>query len=196
MRNPLRRLYNWVLHWADTPYGGYALASIAFSESVFFPIPPDILLIPLALSKPKRAFTYATITTALSVIGGIAGYIVGLWLMERVGIPLLRFYSAMDEFHTVADYYNRYNAVAVGIAGFTPIPFKVFTIAAGACRINFPTFVLAATVSRGARFFIVSTLLFFFGKDAKTFIDKYFNILALIFGLLILLGFVLLRFVI
>ena len=116
--------------------------------------------------------------------------------MNIIGIPLLRFYGAFDKFNLVARYYNEYNAIAVGIAGFTPIPFKVFTITAGACRINFPVFVLAAAISRGARFFIVSTLLFYFGEKAKVFIDKHFNPLALLFGLLIVLGFIVLKFIV
>jgi len=195
MRNPLKSLYDWVLHWADTKYGTLALVLVAFSESSFFPIPPDVLLIPLSLSKPKKAFYYAGLTTLFSVLGAIGGYLIGLWLMDTVGYPILQFYSATDKFGMVALYYNKYNALAVGIAGFTPIPYKVFTIAAGACRINFPIFLIASIVSRGARFFIVATLLHFFGAKAKIFIDKHFNLLSLIFAILLIAGFVVIRYI-
>ncbi|MBN1755137.1 DedA family protein [bacterium] len=195
-RNPIKRLYHWVLHWADTPYGALALFIVAFSESSFFPVPPDILLIALALSKPKKAYMYALICTIGSVLGGILGYFIGYAFMETLGFKILNFYGVLDKFEMIAQYYNRYNALAVGAAGFTPIPYKVFTIAAGACQINFPVFLIASIVSRGMRFFLQALLLSLFGEKIKNFIDKYFNLLSLLFLILIIMGFVVVKLVI
>ncbi len=186
----LKKLYDWVLGWANTPYGGPALFFLAFSESSFFPIPPDVLLIPLGLSRPRKAFYYAALSSVGSVLGGIFGYLIGLFLMDSVGMPILRAYGLMEKYNYVSALYNQYNALAVGIAGFTPLPYKLFTIAAGACKINFPVFLMASAVSRSARFFLVSTLVYFFGERARAFIDKYFNWLAIAFALLLIGGFI------
>jgi len=196
MRNPLKRLYDWTMGFAHTKYGSLALVVDAFAESSFFPVPPDIILIPLSLSRPKRAFYYAGLCTIFSVIGGIFGYLIGLFLMKAIGLPILRFYNLYDKYLIVAEYYKKYDAIAVGIAGFTPLPYKLFTIAAGACRINFPVFVVASILSRGARFFIVSSLLYFLGEPAKVFIERYFNLLALLFGILLVGGFIILRYLV
>ncbi len=190
----LRKLYDWVLSWAYTPYGSPALFFLAFSESSFFPVPPDVLLIPLGLSKPKKALHYAALSSLGSVIGGAFGYLIGFFLMNSVGIPILRAYGLMEKYHYVSALYNQYNALAVGIAGFTPIPYKLFTIAAGACKINFVVFLIASAASRSARFFLVSALVYFFGERARAFIDKYFNWLALAFGILLIGGFVAVKF--
>lgn len=190
MKNPIRKLYDWTLSFAYTKYGTLALNIVAFAESSFFPVAPDTLLIPLALSRPKKAFYYASLCTAFSVLGGVAGYIIGAFLMEKVGIPILKLYKLLDKFNTVAEYYRRYDFIAVGIAGFTPLPYKIFTIGAGACKINILNFIIASIVSRGARFFIVSSLLYTLGEPVKTFIDRYFNLLTLIFVILLVFGFI------
>ncbi|MEA1935573.1 MAG: YqaA family protein [Thermodesulfobacteriota bacterium] len=190
----LRRLYDWVQHFAETPYGSWALFLLAFAESSFFPVPPDILLIALAASIPSKAFRYALICSVGSVLGGIFGYIIGYQFMEFVGFGILNFYGLTDKYESVAELYNRYNAWAVGIAGFTPIPYKVFTISAGAFKVNFGVFLLASIVSRSARFFIVAGLIYVFGAQIRAFIEKYFNILAVIFVLLLVAGFILIRF--
>ena len=187
----LRRLYDWVQHFAETPYGSWALFLLAFAESSFFPVPPDILLIALAVSIPSKAFRYALICSVGSVLGGIFGYVIGYQFMEFVGFGILNFYGLTDKYESVAELYNRYNAWAVGIAGFTPIPYKVFTISAGAFKINFGVFLLASIVSRSARFFIVAGLIYVFGAQIRAFIEKYFNILAVIFVLLLIGGFIL-----
>ncbi len=192
----LRKLYDWVLGWAYTPYASPALLFLAFSESSFFPVPPDVLLIPLGLSKPKKAFYYATLSSLGSVIGGAFGYLIGLFLMNSVGFPILKAYGLMDKYNYVSALYNQYNALAVGIAGFTPIPYKLFTIAAGACKINFIIFLIASAASRSARFFLVSALVYFFGERARVFIDKYFNWLAIAFGILLVGGFIAVKFAI
>jgi membrane protein YqaA with SNARE-associated domain len=191
----LRRLYDWVLHWAETPYGTWALFFLALAESSFFPIPPDVLLIALAISIPAKSFRYALVCTVGSLIGGVIGYLIGYQFMEIVGLQILEFYGLMAKFNAVGDLYNKYNALAVGIAGFTPIPYKVFTISAGAFGINFPIFLAASAVSRAARFFIVGWLIYKFGPGIRAFIDRYFNILAVVFVILLVGGFILIRYI-
>ncbi|MBN2179173.1 MAG: DedA family protein [Deltaproteobacteria bacterium] len=191
----LRRLYDWVLHWAETPYGTWALFFLALAESSFFPIPPDVLLIALAISIPAKSFRYALVCTVGSLIGGVIGYLIGYQFMELVGLQILEFYGLMAKFNAVGDLYNKYNALAVGIAGFTPIPYKVFTISAGAFGINFPIFLAASAVSRAARFFIVGWLIYKFGPGIRAFIDRYFNILAVVFVILLVGGFILIRYI-
>jgi len=191
----LKNLYKWVLKWADTPYGGWALFIFAFSESSFFPIPPDVLLIALAVGKPKKALTFALICSIGSVLGGILGYLIGWQFMAVVGHKIIAFYGLTEKVATIASLYNQYNAWAVGIAGFTPIPYKVFTITAGAFKINFLIFVLASTVSRSARFFLVGGLIFMFGPRIQVFIDTYFNILAIAFTVLLIASFFLIKII-
>ena len=194
MRNPIRVTYEWVLSWADRPGGVWALAGIAFAESSFFPIPPDILLIPLCLSAPKRAFWYAGLCTAASVLGGMAGYAIGLLFFESVGGGIIEFYSLGDLFGQVGDLYTQYAGWLVAAAGFTPIPYKVFTIAAGFFEVNFPIFVVASIVGRGGRFFLVAGLLRWFGEPMKDFIDRYFNWLTAALVVLFVGGFVVIKF--
>ncbi len=193
--NWLRKLYDWVLHWAQTPYGVPALFILAFAESSFFPVPPDVLLIALAISIPRRAFYYALICAVGSVLGGMLGYLIGYQFMETVGNRIIEFYGVTGQWTYVGELYKHYAAWAVGIAGFTPIPYKVFTIAGGAFQIDFLVFVLASAISRSARFFIVAALIYFFGPPIRAFIDKYFNTLAIAFVILLVGGFVLVRYV-
>ena len=190
----LRRLYNWVLNWAETPYGVWALFLLAFCESSFFPIPPDILLIALAVSIPKKSFRYALICSAGSVLGGCFGYLIGWQFMSGIGEHIINFYGLADKFEYIRTLYTRYDAWAIGIAGFTPIPYKVFTISAGAFNINFSVFVIASVISRSARFFLVGGLIYVFGPGIRTFIDRYFNILASAFVVLLVAGFVIIKY--
>ena len=191
----LKRLYDWVTHWAFTPFGPIALFVLAFAESSFFPIPPDVLLIALALGFPARAFRFAGICTVGSVLGGMLGYAIGLMFFSVVGEPILRFYGYTDQFASVQSLYERYDVWFVGAAGFSPIPYKVFTIAAGAFDMDLPRFVVASALSRGARFFLVSALIFRFGSPIKTIIDKYFNLLTILFIILLVLGFIVVKFI-
>ncbi len=193
-RNPIRVTYDWVLSWADRPGGPWALAGISFAESSFFPIPPDILLIPLCLSAPRRAFWYAGLCTVASVFGGIFGYAIGMLFFDSVGQRIVDFYNLTGFFETVGGLYAEYTAVAVIIAGFTPIPYKVFTIAAGLFRVNFPVFVVASIIGRGGRFFLVAGLLRLFGEPMKDFIDRYFNWLTVALAALLVAGFAVLNF--
>lgn len=190
----LRRLYDWVLHWAETPYGGWALFALAFCESSFFPIPPDILLIALAVGVPKKSLRYALICSIGSVLGGCLGYLIGWQFMAAVGNRIIAFYNLADKVSLIADMFRTYDAWAIGIAGFTPIPYKVFTISAGMFEINFPVFLLASAVSRSARFFLIGGLIYIFGPAIQAFIDRYFNILAVSFTVLLVAGFILLKY--
>lgn len=191
----LRSLYERVLRWAESPYAEWALFLVAISESSFFPIAPDVLLIALAIAVPGRSFRYALNCTCGSVLGGMLGYLIGLKFMDLVGFPIVRFYGLADHYQHVRDLFQRYDALAIAIAGFTPIPYKIFTIAAGAFRIDFTTFVLASVASRGARFFLVAALIYMFGASIRAFIDRYFNLLAVAFSVLLILGFVTLKFI-
>ncbi|MBW1890528.1 MAG: DedA family protein [Deltaproteobacteria bacterium] len=191
----LKKLYHWVLHWSETPYGTWALFILAFSESSFFPLPPDVLLIALAVGKPEKSMKFAAVCTLGSVLGGMLGYLIGWQFMAAVGEKIVEFYGLTDKVDYIEVLYNRYDAWAVGIAGFTPIPYKVFTIAAGAFKISFVVFIVASTVSRSARFFLVGGLIYFFGPGIQAFIDKYFNLLAVVFTVLLVGSFVFLKYI-
>lgn len=184
-----RRLYDWTLHWAHTPYGTIALFALAFCESSFFPIPPDVLLMALAFSIPKKSFKYAAICSVGSVVGGCFGYFIGYQFFEFVGLPILNFYGIMDKFNFVKEKYNANAFTTISVAGFTPIPYKLFTIAAGVCKINLWIFIIASAVSRSGRFFIVAGLVYLFGPKIKVFIDRYFNIISIAFVVLLMVGF-------
>ena len=192
----IRRLYDWVLGWAETPYGTPALCILAFAESSFFPIPADVLLIALSFGKPKRALYYAALCTGGSVIGGIFGYYIGLQLMDLIGFKIIEFYGLTSDYETIGALYNRYDALAVFVAGFTPIPYKVATITAGAFNISFFTFTIVSIISRGGRFFTVAVLIYFFGPKIKRYIDKYFNALVILFTILLIGGFLIGKLVI
>lgn len=188
-----RRLYRWVLSWADHRQATWALFALAFAEASFFPIPPDVLLIALCLGRPRRALWYAGICTAGSVLGGLAGYGIGHALYDTVGRSILEFYGLTDRYERVQELYRQYDVWAVGIAGFTPIPFKVFTVTAGLFGISLPGFVVAATVSRGLRFALVAGVLRLWGEPAREFIDRHLGILTILFVVLLIGGFVLIR---
>lgn len=196
-RNPLRRLYDWMLAWAHRPSGPAALGVISFAESSFFPIPPDPLLIALALGRPKRALFFALICTVGSVLGGMFGYWIGHALWEGVsGFFFARVPGVTPHsFEMVQSLYNKYDFWAVFLAGFTPLPYKVFTLASGVFAISFPIFVIASTISRGARFFILAGLVHWKGPEIKGFIDRHFNRLAWAFAVLLVAGFVTLKYI-
>jgi membrane protein YqaA with SNARE-associated domain len=190
-----RRLYDWVLHWADTPYGVPALFFLSFAESSFFPIPPDVLLFPLCLSKPLKSFKFALITSLGSVFGGVAGYLIGYGVWSLVGAFFFNYVPgfSQEKFNLVQDLFSQYNFWIVFAAGFTPIPYKVFTIGAGVFNVSFPLFFLASVCSRSLRFFLLAGMVYFFGDPIKSFIDKYFNLLTWAFSILLVGGFLLLN---
>lgn len=190
----LKRMYDWVTGWAKSPYGGWAIFILAFCESSFFPIPPDVLLIALSLGLPKKALKYALICSVGSVLGGMFGYFLGWQFMAVVGERIIAFYHFADQFARVEALYREYGAWITFIAGFTLLPYKLFTIAAGAFDISFPVFVVASAISRSARFFLVAGLFYAFGATIKPYIDKYFNLLVIIFTILLIGGFILIKY--
>jgi membrane protein YqaA with SNARE-associated domain len=173
----------------------WALAAISFIESSIFPIPPDVLLIPMVLAARERAWRIAWVCTLASVLGGIAGYGIGYFLFETVGQPLLAFYGYTDRFTRFSAAYNEWGAWIVAGAGLTPFPYKVITIASGVTGLDLPTFIVASIASRGLRFFIEAALLWRFGAPIRTFIDRYLAWLTAIFFAGLLGGFVAVRYV-
>ncbi|MCB9845743.1 MAG: DedA family protein [Phycisphaeraceae bacterium] len=188
-----RRMYDWVLSWAHSRFGTPALALLSFAESSFFPIPPDVLQIALTLERRSRAFFYALVSAAASVAGGLLGYLIGwgLWGgLQGLFIPHLFGQGAFDR---VGAWYQHYDFWIIFIAAFTPIPYKVFTIAAGVFGVGIPGFLLASAIGRSARFFLVALLLYHYGEPMKRFIEKYFNLLTLLAGAALVGAVVLLR---
>jgi len=191
--NLFRSLYNWTLKKAEHKYSSWVLSIVSFSESSFFPIPPDVLLIPMIIAKRTKAWTYALICTLSSVIGGVAGYAIGFFLFNSIGILIVEFYHLSNSFNTFENYYKEYGILIVLGAGFTPFPFKFITIASGVFSLNIFLFILTAFVARGLRFYLLACLLFIFGEKIKILIDKYFNILAVLFFILLLGSFMLIK---
>lgn len=191
----IKKLYDWVLHWAETPYGIPALFLLSFSESSFFPVPPDVLLIALAISIPKKSFKFAMICTVGSVLGGVLGYGIGLYGYEMVGKPIVDFYHGQEIMNMIKLQYEQHGFVGILIAAITPIPYKVFTIASGVFEFDFFSFLTASIIGRSTRFFIVAGLIWKFGPSIKNFIDKYFNILCIAFMVLLAGGFFILKYV-
>jgi membrane protein YqaA with SNARE-associated domain len=199
----LKNLYNWVLHWAETPYGPWALFLLSFAEASFFPIPPDPLLIALVLGLRTKAFRFALICSVASVLGALLGYAIGYfawWTPSGEFTPVASFFFlnipgfTQDRFFVVKELYDRWNFWIVFTAGFTPLPYKVFTISGGAFDINLFMFSLASIISRSARFFLVAGLIWKYGETIKSFIDRYFNLLAILFTVLLIGGFILIKY--
>ncbi|MBN1271178.1 MAG: DedA family protein [Candidatus Aminicenantes bacterium] len=193
----LRKLYDWVLHWAETPYGPLALFCLAFAESSFFPVPPDVLLIALCLGAIKKSWRFALITSIASILGGMMGYLIGFGLWETVDSFFFKYIPGFtpELFEKVMLNFNKYGFWYVFSAGFTPIPYKIFTIASGVFRMNFFLFVVASSISRSMRFFAVAALFRKFGPGVKIFIDKYFNLLAFAFLFLLIGGFLVIKYI-
>jgi membrane protein YqaA with SNARE-associated domain len=191
----LRRLYDLCMEWISGKYGVWVLFFIAFVESSFFPIPPDVFLIAMCVARPVLSFRYAAVCSVGSVLGGAFGYGLGYWFMDGVGMPIVEWYGLADKYQLVQHYFKEYDVWIVGTAGFTPIPYKLFTITAGFVQSNFITFMVVSLLARSARFFLVAGLIWKFGPQIKNFIDRYFNILSLTFVVLLLGGFVLIKLV-
>ena len=192
-----KKLYDWMLHWADTPYGLFALFLLALAESSFFPIPVDPLLIALCLGAIKKSWRFAFYTSIASVMGGMIGYWIGFGIWEGVDSFFFKYVPGFSEalFNGVMANFNEYGFWYVFAAGFTPIPYKVFTIASGVFKLNFFLFVIASMISRSLRFFLIAALFRKFGPEIKNFIDKYFNLLAILFFILLLGGFLVIKFI-
>ena len=189
----LKRCYDWVMGWSDSPYGTPALFLIAFAESSFFPVPPDVLLMALAISASSRSLFYALVCSVGSVLGGVVGYVIGLEFYELVGHRIIDLYGVSEQFDAVGGRYKERAFIAVAVAGFTPIPYKVFTISAGLFRIPLLTFVAGSVLGRSGRFFLVGGLFRLFGPSIRTFVDRYFNLLSILFVILLVLGFVVIK---
>ena len=197
-----RSIYDWVLSWSEKPGGPTALGIISFMEASFFPIPPDVLLIPLAIGNQKRAIWFASICSICSIVGAVAGYLIGYFVWWNNFGEFSKFAGlffdfipgfSIESFANIQSKYELWNFWIIFTAGFTPIPFKLFTISAGAFKINFMAFLFASFVGRSARFLLVSLLIKKFGKPIKTFIDSYFNLLAILFSILLIGGFLLVK---
>jgi len=189
----VRQIYDRSLLWVQSPSGVWALFFLAIAESSFFPIPPDIFLMVLCISVPRRSFRYAAICAAGSVIGGAIGYGLGMGFMDTIGMKILAWYGLHDKYEVAQNLYQQYDALAVGAAGFTPLPYKLFTITAGAFKINFATFILVSLVARSARFFLVAAFIYKFGAPVRHFIERYFNLLSILFFILLVGGFLVVK---
>lgn len=191
----IRGLYDWTLRLAEHPRALLALAIVAFVESSVFPIPPDILMIPMILATPRRAFVIAGVATVASVVGGMFGYWIGAVLFDQIGLPVLEFYGKTANFETFRQTYNDWGAWAVLIAGVTPFPYKVVTILSGSTGLNIWVFTVASIVARGLRFFIVAALLWKFGPPIRDFIERRLGLMFTLFVAALIGGFVVLRYI-
>ena len=185
----LRRLYDWTLRLAGHPRAGGALAGVSFAESTVFPIPPDVLLIPMVLAQPERAWRYAGLCSLASVAGALLGYAIGAVLFEAVARPILDFYGYNADVGAFEALYHQYGAWIVAVGGFTPIPFKVVSVVSGAAGLNIAVFTLACLISRAGRFFLIAALVWKYGPPMRSFIERHFGWLSMIFCLFLIGGF-------
>lgn len=193
----LRRLYDFTMGLAAHRHAPWALFGVSFAESSVFPIPPDVMLIPMVLAKRARAWLYAFIATFGSILGGIAGYAIGYFLFDQIGEPLLNLYDPdRAAWNSFSGLYKEWGFWIVFAAGFSPLPYKIFTIASGAVSLNFPIFVVASVISRGARFLLVCALLYWFGPPIKDVIEKRLAIVTTIFVVMLFAGFVVIKYLI
>lgn len=190
----IRRLYDWTLSLSAHPRALWALAAVSFVESSFFPIPPDILMIPMILAQPRKAWLIALVCTISSVLGGLFGYFIGAVLFETIGQAIFDFYGKADAVLAFNDRFNAYGAWAVLVAGVTPFPYKVITIMSGWTGLSIPVFIVASIAARGLRFFILAALLWKFGAPIRAFIEKYLGLLFTLFVILLIGGFYAIRF--
>jgi membrane protein YqaA with SNARE-associated domain len=192
----LRRLYNWTLSLAGHRHADWALAGVSFAESSFFPIPPDVLLVPMVLANRERAYVLASICALASVVGGVLGYAIGFFLYDTVGLWIMKLYGHADAIEGFRHAYNEYGAWIILLKGITPIPYKIVTIASGFAAYNFPLFVVLSLITRGIRFFVVTWLLVRFGAPIQTFIETRLELVTTLLLVFVIGGFVLAKFVI
>ena len=190
----MRRLYDWMMRTAASDHAPQALGLVSFIESSVFPIPPDIMLIPMVLAKREKAWTYATIATVTSVLGGLLGYAIGYYLYDSVGLPILKFYGREGALDGFIQFVHEWGVPAVILKGMTPIPYKVVTIAAGVAKMNLPAFIGASIIARAMRFYLVAGLLYFFGEPIRTFIEKHLTLVTTVFVAVLIGGFVAVRY--
>ena len=192
--NFLKNIYIWTLKKAEHKNAKWYLSLISFAESSFFPIPPDILLIPMALASKTKALFYAFICTLSSVLGGIFGYAIGYFFFNSIGLYIVEFYHLENSFSIFENYYKEFGILIVLGAGITPFPYKFITIASGVFGLNIYLFVIVSIIGRGLRFYLIAILLYFFGEKIKLFIDKYFNIFSITFFILLVGSVFIIRF--
>jgi membrane protein YqaA with SNARE-associated domain len=190
----MQRAYDWMMRMAGHAQAPYALFFIAFLESSVFPIPPDVMLVPMSLANRRKAWLYATICTFASVAGGIAGYAIGYFLYEYIGASILRVYGYAEKFQSMADLFNAWGVWILIAKGWTPFPYKVLTIAAGAFKMNFAAFILASVVARSMRFYLVAALLYWFGEPIRDFIERRLSLVTGAFVIALLGGFAAIKF--
>lgn len=179
---------------ADSAGAERALAIVSCIESIFFPVPPDLMLIPMCLANRAKAFRYATICLVASILGGVIGYVIGYYFMEAIGQRIVEFYHFDAQILKIETWYNKYSAWAVAIAGLTPVPYKVCTLTAGMFKISFPIFMVASVLSRGLRFFAVAGLIYLYGEKVRFFLEKRFDLVLTVSAVLVVLGFVVVKF--
>jgi membrane protein YqaA with SNARE-associated domain len=184
-----KRLYHRILLLSESPHAPYALAAIAFAESSFFPIPPDVILIPMSLATPRRAWRYAAIATAASVLGGMVGYGIGALLYDTLGQWLINLYGYADRMAALKESYAKWGALIILLKGLTPIPYKLVTIVSGLLGYNFALFVLLSIVTRGARFFILAGALNWFGDPLRAALERHFAVFMVLIAITIVAGF-------
>src|SRR5580704_13424888 len=185
-----KRLYQWILSLAESEHAPYALAAVAFAESSFFPIPPDVILIPMSLATPRRAWRYAAIATVASVLGGIVGYGIGALLFDTLGQWLIHLYGYADKMAALKETYAHWGALVILVKGLTPIPFKLVTIVSGLLGYNFPLFVLLCVITRGGRFFLLAGALNLFGDPLRAALKRYFGWFLLLIAVAVVVGFI------
>ncbi len=188
-----RRLYEWILQLSAKPSAPYALGAVAFAESSFFPIPPDAMLVPMAVSRPDRVWLYATVATFSSVVGGLLGYAIGALLYESVGVWLFNLYGLADKAESFQASYAQYGHWVILLKGLTPIPYKLVTITSGFAHYDLFWFVVLSLITRGARFFILAGLLGRYGASIRSVLDRHLNVVASLFAATIIIGFVVLK---
>ncbi len=191
----VKAVYDYMLDLASRPNALFFLAAVSFIESSFFPIPPDVMLIPMVLAMPKKAWTIAGVCTVSSVLGGYFGYGIGVFAFDLIARPILNFYGYMQQFDVFKDYYHEWGAWIVFGAGITPFPYKVITIASGVVHLDLITFTVASVVARGMRFYLVAWLLKKFGEPMKDFIEKNLGILSVLFLILLIGGFMAIKYI-
>ncbi|MBF0380317.1 MAG: DedA family protein [Magnetococcales bacterium] len=189
----MRRLYKWTMDLAASPNAVIALFLVALAESSFFPIPPDVLLIPMVLANPLKGFWFATVCTLGSAIGGAIGYLIGQEFMPIIGEPIIQFYGATDKFEHLGELFRQHDVWIIAIAGFSPIPYKLFTITAGLFGSNFTIFFIVSILSRGARFFLVAALLKWGGERLRLLVEKHLELLTVVILLLVIAAFTLIK---
>jgi membrane protein YqaA with SNARE-associated domain len=191
---PMRKLYDWMMRMAAGPKAPYALGAVSFAESSFFPIPPDVMLIPMVIANRAKAWWYATLATVTSVLGGIAGYAIGYYLFDAIGKPILAFYGHGGSLDTALKLFRDWGVWIIVAKGWTPLPFKVLTIFSGMAGLAFWPFVAASIVSRAMRFFLVAGLLYFFGEPIREFIEKRLTLVTTVSLVVLIGGFVAIKY--